>query len=250
MARKSLDHSATVLTLPILMYHKIDEIPSGARYVPNYVLPKQFDEQLTALLRWGYTFISLEDWLDFRAGHRKPPHRPITLTFDDGYKSNHDIAWPILQRHGVTATVFLVSDFVGETNRWDPNVLQEPLLSLAEIRAMQAGGISFGSHTCTHRSLVDIPRADAFLELTRSRTRLEALLGRPVVTLAYPYNNNNATVRALARQAGYQAAVLGRGRINARWTSPWALRRIPVDSCTVVEELGHRLTRLRWLAGI
>ena len=56
-------------------------------------------------------------------------------------------------------------------------------------------------------------------ELARSRTTLEVLLGRSVVTLAYPYNNNNAEVPALARRAGYRAAVLGRGRVNAHWTT-------------------------------
>ena len=239
-----------VLTLPFLMYHKVDEIPPGARHVRNYVLPEQFDAQLTALSRWGFTFVSIGDWLDFREGRRKPPRRPIAITFDDGYQSNHDIAWPILRRHSATATLFLVADLIGGTNRWDVDELQEPLLGPVEIAAMQAGGIQFGSHTCTHRSLIGIPPPEALLELTRSRATLEALLGRPVVTLAYPYNNNNATVRALARRAGYQAAVLGRGRVNASWTSTWALRRFQVDSLTTVEALGRRLARLRWLAGI
>ncbi len=236
--------------LPILMYHKVDTIPPGARYVGNYVFLDQFDAQLAALSRWGYTPITLEDWLDFRAGRREPPRRPIALTFDDGYRSNHDIAWPLLRRHRATATVFLVADLIGGTNRWDADELQEPLLGPAEISAMQAGGIQFGSHTCSHRSLTHIPPAEALDELTRSRATLEALLGYPVVTLAYPYNNHNATVRALARRAGYKAAVLGRGRVNARWTNPWALRRIRVDSDTTVEALGRRLARLRWLAGL
>jgi peptidoglycan/xylan/chitin deacetylase (PgdA/CDA1 family) len=236
--------------LPILMYHKVDLIPPRPGFLGNYVLPERFDEQLTALSRWGYTPITLEDWVEFRAGARKPPRRPIALTFDDGYQSTHDIAWPLLRRHGATATVFLVTDFIGKTNLWDAGERQEPLLSATQIAALLAGGIHFGSHTCTHRSLTHIPEAEALIELTRSRTALEALLERPVVALAYPYNNNNYRVRGLARQAGYKAAVLGRGRLNARWTSPWALRRIPVDSQTTVEALGRQFTRLRWWAGL
>ena len=239
-----------MLLLPILMYHKVDVVPRGARYVENYVFPDQFDAQLAALSLWGYTPITLEDWLDFRAGRRQAPRRPIALTFDDGYRSNHDIAWPLLRRHGATATVFLVADFLGGTNRWDAHELQEPLLGPAEIAAMQAGGIHFGSHTCTHRSLPHLPLAEALDELTRSRATLEELLGRPVIALAYPYNNHNSAVRALARRAGYAAAVLGRGRVNARWTNPWALRRIRVDLQTTIEELRRQLARLRWLAGV
>jgi peptidoglycan/xylan/chitin deacetylase (PgdA/CDA1 family) len=239
-----------MLMLPILMYHKVDEIPSRTRHVSNYVLPDQFDAQLAAISRWGYVPIALEDWLDFRAGRSKPPHRPIALTFDDGYQSNYDVAWPLLRRYGMTATVFLVGDLVGGTNSWDVDERQEPLLGPAEINAMQAGGIQFGSHAFTHGSLIDMQPTEVFLELTRSRATLMALLGRPVVTLAYPYNKQNSTVRALARQAGYQAAVLGRGRSNARWTNPLALMRIAVDSSTTVEALGQRLIKSRWLAGI
>ena len=237
-----------MLMLPILMYHKVDKIPCGTRHVGNYVLPEQFDAQLTAISRWGFVPITIEDWLDIRAGRKKAPRRPIALTFDDGYRSNYDIAWPLLRHHGMTATVFLVTDLIGKTNCWD--VDKEPLLGPAEIAAMQAGGIRFGSHTCTHRPLIDMQPREAFLELSRSRATLSALLGRPVVTLAYPYNKQNSTVRTLARQAGYQAALVGRGRSNSRWTNPRALMRIAVDAHTTVEELDQRLTKSRWLAGL
>ena len=102
-----------MLTLPILMYHIVDEIPRGMRHFGDYVLPEQFDAQLTAISKWGYVPITLEDWLDFRARRRKPPRRPIAITFDDGHRSNHDIAWPLLRRHGMTATMFLVTDLIG-----------------------------------------------------------------------------------------------------------------------------------------
>jgi peptidoglycan/xylan/chitin deacetylase (PgdA/CDA1 family) len=236
-----------MLTLPILMYHKIAVIPPGARHIGNYVLPEQFEAQLAALTSWGYTPITIEDWLEFRAGRKLPPRRPIALTFDDGYWSNYEIAWPLLRRYHATATIFLVTDLIGRTNRWDSDELQEPLLGPDEIAVMQAGGIRFGSHTCTHRPLVHLSPAEALHELTDSRSKLEALLRRPVLTLAYPYNKHDASVRSLVRRAGYKAAVLGRGRGNARWTNPWALRRVKVDSQTTVEELRHRLSRLKWL---
>src|SRR5260370_11624764 len=212
------------------MYHKVDLVPPRAGYLGNYVLPEQLDNQLTALSRWGYTPITLEDWLDFRVGLRKPPRRPIALTFDDGYRSTYDIAWPILRRQDATATVFLVTDFIGKTNLWDARELLEPLLSATEIAAMHARRIHFGSHTCTHRSLTGMSAAEALVELTRSRAALRTLLGRPIFTLAYPYNNNNYKVRRLARQAAYKSAVLGRARLNARSTSPWPLPRTQIDT--------------------
>ncbi len=209
-----------MIMLPILMYHQVEEIPIGTRHVGNYVLPEQFDAQLTAISRWGYVPITLEDWLDFRAGRRKPPHRPIALTFDDGYLSNHDIAWPLLRRHGMTATVFLVTDLIGGTNPSNVDERQVPRLGPAEIGAMQAGGILFGSHTCTHGSLIDMQPTEAFLELTRSRTILMALLGRPVVSLAYPYLLTHITSkiplceRLLGKQATKQRCSAAGGPIR------------------------------------
>src|SRR5437764_155089 len=158
-ARTSGARAAHAMRLPILMYHKVDRLPPppGARYVRNYVLPEQFDPQLGALRRWAYQTISFDDWLAYRRGERTLPRRPIILTFDDGYRSTGEIAWPLLQRHGATATVFLVSDLIGKTNAWDAREIQEPLLGPGEIAAMRAGHIEFGSHTKTHAALTTLP---------------------------------------------------------------------------------------------
>ncbi len=235
--------------LPILMYHKVEEPPAQPGFLRNYVRPEQFAAQLEALRAWGYTPLALEDWLAARSNPSLLPVKPIVLTFDDGYASCFETAWPILRRYAARATIFLVADFVGKTNVWDASEPQVPLLGAEQIREMQAAGIRFGSHSSTHRSLTSLPESEAFAELTGSRNKLESLLGQPVLTFAYPYNNNNIRVRALARQAGYRAAVLGRGIVNAPWTSPWALRRIAVHLETSLEELRARLTSWRWLAG-
>lgn len=235
--------------LPILMYHKVEAPGVGRHWEGNYVLPEQFDAQLAALARWGYTSISVEEWLDLPSSRKHAPQKPIAITFDDGYLSNFVVAWPILRRHGARATIFLVADLIGQTNQWEVGETEDPLLGVPEILLMQRQGARFGSHTCTHRPLTEIAEGEASLELRQSKNRLEAILGRSVTTLAYPYNKQNRKVRALAEQAGYRAAVLGRGRINAPWTNRLMLRRIRVDLATTVEGLGNRLTRLRWLVG-
>jgi len=239
-----------VLTLPILMYHKVQAIPSAPGDSRNYVSPEQFEQQIAALVRWGYTPITLEQWLEIRAGRQQTPKRPIALTFDDGYRSIYENAWPLLRRHGLAATVFLVTDCIGGTNRWDTQRPQEPLLDTSQIAEMKTGGIRFGSHTCTHRPLINLSHPEILEEFTRSRAALETLLGEAVTTLAYPYNKQNRAVRALARQAGYRAAVLGRGRLNARWTNPQALMRIAVHSETTVAALSDKLAQPQWTWGL
>ncbi len=245
---------APLLTLPILMYHKVDIPPPAPGYLPNYVLPVQFEEQLSALAEWGYTTITLDDWDAIRAGKSEPPARPIALTFDDGYRSIYENAWPLLQRYAMTATVFLIADYVGKASTWDKAEPAQPMLGPNEIEEMSAGGVCFGSHTCTHRALTSLSKKDAWEELQRSRTELEAMLGRPVTTLAYPYNKQNRLLRKLARRAGYRLATLGRGRLNARWTNPHALMRIAITSETTVDALKHEINLpsapARWFVGL
>jgi len=239
-----------LLTFPILMYHKVQAIPPAHGYLCNYVLPAQFDGQMSALAAWGFTPITLEQWVEIRSGRQKSPKRPIAITFDDGYRSIYENAWPVLRRLGMTASVFLVAGCIGETNRWDTSEAQEPLLNQEQIAEMNAAGVCFGSHTFTHRPLTALPEAEVLEELTHSRTALETILGQPVTTLAYPYNKQNRWVRACARRAGYRAAVLGRGRFNARWTNPQTLMRFAIDTQTTIEEFECLLCRPRFATGI
>jgi peptidoglycan/xylan/chitin deacetylase (PgdA/CDA1 family) len=225
------------------MYHKVDQILPGTRYPGNHVLPEAFEEQLAELKRWNYQSITLEQWIAYKEKRAALPRRPIIITFDDGYQSTHHTAWPILQRYGFTATVFLVAAQIGKTNAWDVEERQEPLLTESEIREMQKGGITFGSHTRSHAALTKIPLDEAARELTDSRKLLESLLDRPVTTLCYPYAKQNREIRDLAREAGYSAAVIGRGGKNRVWTDPYALRRIKVDTSTTLSVLRRKL---RW----
>src|SRR5213594_549736 len=101
----------------------------------------------------------------------------------DGYRSNRDVALPLLQQYGFRATIFLVAERIGGTNTWDPDEIQEPLLDAAAVRAMQARGIEFGSHSATHARLTALDPAAVLQELRDSRALLGTLLGRPVQVL-------------------------------------------------------------------
>ena len=236
------------MKLTILMYHKIAEPTPNVRYPGNYVSPTNFERQMDALLRWGYASIRFEEWFDYRAGRvHSLPAKPLIITFDDGYTCFDRHAWPVLRARNVGATMFLVAGQVGGTNAWDPAETPERLLDATRIRELQAEGVDFGSHTFNHPALARIPPTRAFDELVRSRSSLRALLDRDVDVLAYPFSNQNQTVRRLARQAGYRGAVRGRGRMNWRHTDPFGLRRIKVERETTVASLRKTLFIERWM---
>ena len=235
------------MKLTILMYHRVEEIPSDAVHRTNFVRPSQFVEQLSALREWGYASITFADWLEYRDHGKTLPSRPLILTFDDGYRSTLEIAWPLVRAHSFSATTFLVTGQLGGTNVWDPGEPQQGLLSGDDVLTLRREGMTFGSHTRTHRPLTQLPVAAVEEELRESRHDLEDLLGEPVSTIAYPFNNQDRGVREAARRAGYTSGVRGTGRMNRRGTDPLALRRIKIDYRLTVRTLRWRLLRERWL---
>ena len=237
---------SVVFRLPILVYHKIDEIPAEARYSRNYVRPRQFDAQLGWLRRRGYESITFAQYLAHREGRGTLPRRPVLISFDDGYRSNLEIALPLLQTHGFGATIFVVSGLLGATNRWDPTEIQEPLLNALEIRAMARDGIEFESHTHTHPRLPDLSEQQALHELRESRERLAELLSRDVRVICYPFARHTNATKELAKQAGYTAGVTIRRRLNDDSTDLFALRRIPVTFERSLASFAWDFVRLRW----
>jgi peptidoglycan/xylan/chitin deacetylase (PgdA/CDA1 family) len=236
------------MKLPILMYHKIDELSAGVRTPGNFVSPALFAEHMDALLAWGYHTVGFDQWLDYVATRNATlPPKPVIITFDDGYTCFDEHAWPVLKARQMQATVFLVAGQIGGTNAWERGEISFPLLDANRIRALQDEGVHFGSHTVEHRPLARIPADQALLELTRSRWALTELLGRDVDVVGYPFSNQNGEVRRLARQAGYRCAVRGKGRMNWPSTDPFGLRRIKVEPGTSSKELSWRLFRERYL---
>jgi SAM-dependent methyltransferase len=149
---------AVTRRLPILMYHRIaprSGIP--ARYC---VSPEAFDAQLRALATRGFRCVSLDEWRRAMIARRPLAGRCVVLTFDDGYRDFLDHAWPLLQRYGFTATIFLPTDFVGSESRWDARLGETfPLLGWDEVQRLHAEGIAFGSHSSSHVALAGQPPA-------------------------------------------------------------------------------------------
>jgi peptidoglycan/xylan/chitin deacetylase (PgdA/CDA1 family) len=233
--------------LTILMYHRVAAIPPDTRFPKNFVSPELFAEQVEALLAWGYEPITFRQWSAYRDRTGTVPRKPFIVTFDDGYLDFATNAWPALKRLKVPATVFIVGSKVGRTNDWDASEPQTPLLDTATIRQLESEGVEFGGHGFTHVALARVSPNEAREEIVRSHGALVSLLRQPPQVFAYPYSNQSAKVRQLVREAGFNCAVRGKGRLNWRWTDPFGLRRILMHEGVSVEELRRMLSRLRWM---
>jgi peptidoglycan/xylan/chitin deacetylase (PgdA/CDA1 family) len=232
--------------VPILMYHRVSACVSGSRHPEISVSPQRFADQLAALRALDCSVVPLSAYVAYRRGEAPLPPRAVVLTFDDGYLDNYEHAFPILQAFGCGATIFLVSSLLGGTNAWDADEPRTPLLGLCHVREMQRAGVDFQSHTATHARLTALAPPCARRELAESRDALQQLLGTPVHSVAYPWGAGDAAVQALAEDAGYDAGVIVRRRVNFDDTPALALRRIPVWRDTTVARLMWDLFRLRW----
>jgi peptidoglycan/xylan/chitin deacetylase (PgdA/CDA1 family) len=165
---------------------------------------------MTALARAGWRTLTLGEYADaLLANPRSATRNPqwLLLTFDDGYATLAERAYPVLADLGFTAVTFVVTDHVGGTNTWDARYTWRRLrhLDWDTIARWRARGLEFGSHGATHRRLTWLDDAAARAELERSRATLEARLGAESgQAVAYPFGATDARVRRLAAAAGYR----------------------------------------------
>ena len=204
--------------LTILMYHRVrdDSVDPDMS-----VSTTHFDRQM-GLLSKSFDVISLAEVVELLNGDRSLRRDTVAITFDDGYQDNYVNAFPILNKHGLTATVFIISGRVGE----------EGMLSLTEIKEMRRAGWEIGSHTITHPILKDLSDEAAKREIVDSKRDLEALLGEEINVFAYPKGKKLVHLDdrdvSLVREAGYRAAVVTDNGWIDRGSDPCQLRRIGI----------------------
>jgi len=133
--------------------------------------------------------------------------KAVALSFEDGYESVYEYAWPVMERYGFRGTLFVVAGYVGMENRWDANFGGRRFrhLSWEELRTLSAAGCEIGSHTWSHRDLTALTPDELVRELKESKQLLEDKIGASVESLSYPFGRYNERVRDAAMEAGYRA---------------------------------------------
>lgn len=217
-----------------LTYHGVADVPLRRDPHHLFVRARDLERQIAQLREWGYELVSFGDLAQMVAEGRSRGR--AALTFDDGLADNLHALVPILERASATATVFVVSGWLGRPH---PIESRARLLTEDELRELHAHGVEIGAHTVTHADLTGLPYAEALRELMESKQALEALVQAPVEVAAYPYGKANAGTRAAAREAGFRAAcrTLGQGS----WTDPYDLPRQTMENRASL--IGLRLKR-------
>ena len=216
----------------ILLYHAF-AAPGGRP--SRFVVPaRAFAWQMRWLARAGYRVLSLEEYARARREHRLPPSRSVVVTLDDGYADNRAVAAPVLASHRFPATIFLVTDRVGDANRWTAEgaLAARPMLSWEEIRALEGAGLRFAPHGRSHRGMEGLSSGELADEIGGAWTALERELAHPVPVLAFPFGLHDAAVRTAAESLGLAGACTAKPGRNTLLTPLYALRRTEIEGGT------------------
>jgi peptidoglycan/xylan/chitin deacetylase (PgdA/CDA1 family) len=168
------------------------------------VTPGRFAGQIEAALDQGFTFCTLSEFL------QKPLSKSIALTFDDGFASIFQHAYPVLKEHQIRATIFIIAGFTGQFDDWDVNFarIRFPHLNWLEIEKLFKEGWQIESHSLYHNDLTKIGKSACLRELELSRSLIEKRLQNTVCHISYPFGNTDADVIESCRQTGYGGGVV------------------------------------------
>jgi peptidoglycan/xylan/chitin deacetylase (PgdA/CDA1 family) len=235
-----VDQTAQVI---IFCYHRlVDKV----RYPGTEITPAAFEAQMQELKDKGITVIPMQDLLAWKRGEKNIPPRCAVITFDDGWETQYEVAWPIMKKFGYPFTLFIYTEGVrggslggGGAITWE------------QLADMRDNGVDIEAHSATHQDLRE-GHTVMVIEPGGKRTRkkltgaeydkwvqnevvgckelLEQRLGIKVNCYAVPFGNYNEHVKELARNAGYEAMFTVYGQ-PITFTSPMdALGRYAIEA--------------------
>src|SRR5438046_611644 len=227
----------------IFCYHLlVDKV----RYPGTEITPAAFEAQMKELKDRGITVISLQDLLAWKRGEKNIPPRCAVITFDDGWKSQYEVAWPIMKKFGYTFTMFIYTEGVAGGSLGGGQAITWEMLA-----DMRDNGIDIEAHTATHQDLRE-GHTIMVMEPGAKRTKkkltggeheqwiqnevvgckqlLEQRLGIKINCFAVPFGTYNEHVKEIARNAGYEAMFTVYGQ-PITYTSPMdALGRYAIEA--------------------
>lgn len=219
--------TAQAMRIPVLMYHDI----SHERREEETVSPSLFAAQMEWLYGAGYQAVSFEDVDSLKA---EAMRRAVIITFDDGYTSFMDYAFPLFAEYGFKSAINIVgkhtAEFIGGDSR----------LSWDECRFLVASKIvEIGCHTYDlHAWHGNLSRADAIAafnkgllqDLSAFQEVYTAELGRPAKILAWPYGRYDRNSIVIAKRAGFHFILSSNHRYFEYGDSSFDIPRFTIDN--------------------
>lgn len=233
--------SSPQTAVPVLCYHSIGDVRRDDTLRWS-VSPGDFDEQMALIRQRGCTAMTVSGYAAVLRGLAPLPPRPVLVTFDDGFPDLVETALPLLRRHGLTATAYVIVARVGAT----PSPDEDPSLDWDGLRELRTHGVEIGSHSRSHRALDCLRPAELHQEVAASRQVLEDGMGTSVRSFAYPYGYHSNAVRTAVRAAGYSSACGVKNALSHPDDDVFTIARVLIERDTGVAGVGALLDGTGW----
>lgn len=208
-------------SIPVLMYHHIRSFDNPADTIGTNlsVDPATFAAQLDYIKSQGYSTITFSE-----LSLGSLPEKPVILTFDDGYENFYQNAYPELKLRGMKAVSFIIT-----------GSMSGDYMTEAQIKELSDNGFEIGAHTVSHPDLSAATAARVTKEITDSKTQLESIIGKSVISFCYPSGKYSDAVENEVKSAGYLYATTTKGGVANFSGDNLALSRYRVNHGTKIE---------------
>ncbi|UYZ21681.1 polysaccharide deacetylase family protein [Mesobacillus jeotgali] len=202
--------------IPVLLYHVVKPDPDPNN--PYQFSLEEFEKHMAYLHENGYRTLTMKQYFNILDKKAAMPNKPILLTFDDNSNDFYPYVYPVLQKYGMKATQFTVSNWVDGS--W--NMTSDELLTVME------NGVDIQNHSVTHPALADLTREQQYTEINEATNALKKLTGRTTNTFAYPYGSYNADTISVLEELGFKGAFKVGGGLSTDQSDRYELPRIMI----------------------
>lgn len=234
--------------IPILMYHHLDNNLNNNAVIS----PKNFELQIKTLKEEGYNTITVHQLHDYLYSNGNLPKNPVLITFDDGYLSNYETAYPILKKYNMHAEIFIITSRILEKNEENPYTNEIPKMNWDQLKEMR-NHITIQSHTWDSHYKLDsrngkqygaiygpgyingkLENQDEYekrviSDLIRSKKVITDKLGYEPIAISYPFGSKSKQTEELSKKAGFKMAFVIEDRSVKKGENIFALSRITVN---------------------
>ncbi|KKK36302.1 hypothetical protein WQ57_20020 [Mesobacillus campisalis] len=202
--------------IPVLLYHVVKPNPDPTN--PWQFSLEEFEKHMAYLKENGYRTLTMKQYFNILDKKAAMPSKPILITFDDNSNDFYPYVYPILQKYGMKATQFTVSDWVDGS--WN--------MTADEILTVMENGIDIENHSVTHPFLAELSKEEQYAEINNATVALKELTGRTTEVFAYPYGNYNADTISVLKELGFKGAFKVGGGLSTDKSDRYELPRIMI----------------------
>lgn len=221
------------LLIPIYMYHHVSSLPTHNQFDFNLtVTTADFNAQLTWMQKQGYHAITMTELFDTFYYGKALPHKPMILSFDDGYADVYTYALPALLAHHYRGVFYIITGMIG--GRY---------VTWNEVRDLDRLGMQIASHTIHHINIGEPPAGTTTQnELVKSKAKLELILAKPIQFFCYP------TGEPFHHDTPYEQKIVLQDLLNDGYLGA-TLDPAEFDSALQNSQLPYELPRIRVSGG-